>query len=369
MINNQTHQLYSGDYKPYTRGDVFRFKDYDFLYGPTNVSLKGNSRLASYKYLNKSGVEYEKIDDELQITVSGILINNLGEGYSKTAMYQASVIRSLHKDRSPGELVLPGLGTYTCIMQDYSLEETGDYQGDYSFSITFLEHTAMATFDRIVPSFTDTQESLPTEEQRNIEYTIVSGDTLSAIARKYGVTLTILKAWNPNLFDASHRNGNLIYPGEKVIIKKSTTGTESPSVYENTDKYVEQTVIAREEKLTALLENKSLKVDVPRMVGTASFSDGTVVSYKDFSKTQTLKKPTIPQTGKNIGNYFRDMLTTMQRKNIEKAKNMSLVREPETGGQSSVIFPSYGDLVEYPKDRLQLFYSVPSVKVINTPVK
>ena len=45
-------------------------------------------------------------------------------------------------------------------------------------------------------------------------HTVGSGDTLWAIAHRYGVSLTQLIAWNPQI-----KNPNLIYPGEKVRVK------------------------------------------------------------------------------------------------------------------------------------------------------
>jgi lysozyme-like protein/LysM domain-containing protein len=47
-------------------------------------------------------------------------------------------------------------------------------------------------------------------------YVIRSGDTLSGIASSHGITLGKLRALNPGLFDAAHRNGNMIRPGEVV---------------------------------------------------------------------------------------------------------------------------------------------------------
>ena len=50
-------------------------------------------------------------------------------------------------------------------------------------------------------------------------YTIRSGDTLSAIAKRSGTNLTALKRLNPGLFDSRHRAGNLIHPGERVRLR------------------------------------------------------------------------------------------------------------------------------------------------------
>jgi hypothetical protein len=47
-------------------------------------------------------------------------------------------------------------------------------------------------------------------------YTVASGDYLGKIAIANGMTLAQLKELNPHLFDAAHKGGNLIHPGEVV---------------------------------------------------------------------------------------------------------------------------------------------------------
>ena len=44
-------------------------------------------------------------------------------------------------------------------------------------------------------------------------YVIQRGDTLSAIAKKYGTTVSQLVAWN------NIKNANLIYPNQKIRVK------------------------------------------------------------------------------------------------------------------------------------------------------
>nr|WP_314067118.1 LysM peptidoglycan-binding domain-containing protein [uncultured Vagococcus sp.] len=53
-------------------------------------------------------------------------------------------------------------------------------------------------------------------------YTIASGDTLSSIARKYGVTVANLKSWN-NL------SSDIIYVGQKLSVKGGGTSTNNPT--------------------------------------------------------------------------------------------------------------------------------------------
>ncbi len=57
-------------------------------------------------------------------------------------------------------------------------------------------------------------------------HTIVSGDTLSSIARKYGVTVENLKSWN-NL------SSNIIYVGQKLSVKGASSSTNSGTTTTN----------------------------------------------------------------------------------------------------------------------------------------
>ena len=53
-------------------------------------------------------------------------------------------------------------------------------------------------------------------------YTVRSGDTLSGIAAKYGVTVNDLVSWN------NISNPNLIYVGQKIVIKKGSSPQPQP---------------------------------------------------------------------------------------------------------------------------------------------
>lgn len=48
--------------------------------------------------------------------------------------------------------------------------------------------------------------------------TVKGGDTLSAIARDQGITLGQLREANPALFTPARRNGDLVHPGDQVVI-------------------------------------------------------------------------------------------------------------------------------------------------------
>ena len=53
-----------------------------------------------------------------------------------------------------------------------------------------------------------------TSPQTKLYYTVVSGDTLSDIAQKYGTSLASILKLNPGI-----KNPNVIYPGQKIRMK------------------------------------------------------------------------------------------------------------------------------------------------------
>ena len=57
-------------------------------------------------------------------------------------------------------------------------------------------------------------KSSKTEKSEDVTYTVVKGDTLSKIAERYETTVKKLVA------DNNIKNPNLIYVGQKIVIKK-----------------------------------------------------------------------------------------------------------------------------------------------------
>lgn len=76
--------------------------------------------------------------------------------------------------------------------------------------------TPPATTPPTKPVPTNTGPAKPAAKPASRSYTIRSGDTLTAIAKRNRTTLSGLKKLNPGLFDSRHRGGNLIKPGERV---------------------------------------------------------------------------------------------------------------------------------------------------------
>lgn len=118
-------------------------------------------------------------------------------------------------EETPGTLVHPVWMTATAWFA--ALELRQEPRRDYvAYSFEFWEVVGGAQDDleeRKLSAGTATpSENSGTGQQ--VWHTVVKGDTLWALSKRYGVTLSGLIALNPSI-----RNPNLIYPGQKVRIK------------------------------------------------------------------------------------------------------------------------------------------------------
>lgn len=96
-------------------------------------------------------------------------------------------------------------------------DPSNNYRDNYSWDIcqTGILEIDGVNFDiNIMPEHITEKPA----EDGYIVYTIKSGDTLSGIASKYGVTLSQLLAWNPEYKSSP----NVIYAGQTVKIKAQT---------------------------------------------------------------------------------------------------------------------------------------------------
>ena len=73
----------------------------------------------------------------------------------------------------------------------------------------------------------------PVNGGETVEHKVEQDENLSAIAAQYGMTLEELAETNPELFDDGHNGGDLIHPGETVVIEggAETTVTETANGY------------------------------------------------------------------------------------------------------------------------------------------
>jgi LysM repeat protein len=79
-------------------------------------------------------------------------------------------------------------------------------------------------------STTPSTPSTPTNTNNNTSsqtYTVKSGDFLSTIASRHGITLTQLRNWN-------NISGDLIFPGQKLVVKQGTSTPSTPQASNST---------------------------------------------------------------------------------------------------------------------------------------
>jgi len=75
-------------------------------------------------------------------------------------------------------------------------------------------------------------------DYENERYTVSKGDTLSAIAAKYGITVKQLMAMNPQLNDPKYMGGSRIFAGTKINVKKFAEGGKVVDTLSNSGKWI-----------------------------------------------------------------------------------------------------------------------------------
>jgi len=85
-----------------------------------------------------------------------------------------------------------------------------------------------ASAEELTSSYQNVVSAKETLTSRSIQnatvHTVVKGDTLSGIAKKYGVTLSNIIAWNPQI-----SNPNRISIGQKIKVSAGNSATSKPS--------------------------------------------------------------------------------------------------------------------------------------------
>lgn len=135
----------------------------------------------------------------------------VGEGAYDTFKALASVFY----EETPGPLIHPVWMAVTAWFVGLKLEQ--EPRSDYvRYSFEFWEVmtgiSAELTVRAAAPAAE--QEDSTAGESGQVWYTVVRGDTLWAIAQRYGVTVDEIVALNPDI-----RNPNLILVGQKVRVK------------------------------------------------------------------------------------------------------------------------------------------------------
>lgn len=185
-----------------------RFKNFVWPHNPRVYSITYERKIAVHKipfgrhYLQSLGQTRRVLRGEGEF---------VGEGAYDTFKQLATVFY----EETPGVLAHPVWMTTTAWFAGLELRQ--EPRRDYvAYSFEFWEVMTDGNSGELERRTTDepgTETGTADTGQGARWHTVVRGDTLWGIARKYGVALNRIIALNPDI-----RNPNLIYPGQRVRI-------------------------------------------------------------------------------------------------------------------------------------------------------
>ena len=186
-----------------------RFKNYVWPHNPRVYEIAFHRNVAVHhvpfgrSVLEGMGMAYRILRGEGEF---------VGPGADREFQKQATVFY----EETPGILVHPVWQTANAWFVELSVkqEPLEDYVA-YAFEFwECYDHYQRTLTTVSAPSSGNTEAAATAGSAGQAYYSVVSGDTLYAIARKYALSLTELVALNPQI-----KNPNLIYPGQEVRLR------------------------------------------------------------------------------------------------------------------------------------------------------
>lgn len=176
-----------------------RFKDYVWPHNPRVYSIDYERKMA----VNKTPFGRYFLQDLGQ---SNRIMAGEGEFVGEGAYEEFGKLANAFYDPGPGDLVHPLWQTAKAHFVSLRLEQ--EPRKDYvRYSFVFWEDSELVTEVKQV-------ETVQAQSGKTAYHTVVQGDTLWGIARKYDLSLDDLLKFNPGI-----KNPNLIHMGEKVRLE------------------------------------------------------------------------------------------------------------------------------------------------------
>ena len=182
-----------------------RYKDYVWPYTPRVYTIQFKQKMGAREVpyghyaLQALGPSYRIMRGE-------------GEFVGEGAYDEFKKLATVFYSGGPGLLVHPVWQTSNAYFVELSL--TQEPRADYvRYTFTFWEDYAGHSSGTRVSGETAPEESGRSGGTEQSWYTVVRGDTMWGIARRYGIDLNALIALNPQI-----KNPNLIYVGQKVRV-------------------------------------------------------------------------------------------------------------------------------------------------------
>ena len=184
-----------------------RFKSFVWPHNPRVYSIAFQRKIAAHKI--PFGLHYLQ-----SLGQTGRVLRGEGEFVGENAYDTFKELATVFYEETPGVLVHPVWMTTTAWFAGLELrqEPRRDYVA-YSFEFWEVEGGAgdAKLTTRAVESGQENGEDGLAQARQGQWHTVVRGDTLWELARRYGVELSRIIELNPTI-----RNPNLIYPGQKV---------------------------------------------------------------------------------------------------------------------------------------------------------
>ena len=186
-----------------------RYKDYIWPHNPATYSITYERQVAVHK------VPFGRYCMQ-DLGMGCRVMRGQGEFSGKDAYAEFKKLATVFYGEGPGLLIHPLWQISNVYFTVLKLEQ--EPLPDYvRYSFEFRERydgyqETLSALSSPEPSGGTTEYTPELPGQENV-YTVVSGDTLWGIARRYSVTLEKLLQANPGI-----KNPNLIYPGDKVVI-------------------------------------------------------------------------------------------------------------------------------------------------------
>ena len=179
-----------------------RFKTYVWPHNPKVYSIDYERKMA----VNKTPFGRYFLQDLGQ---TNRVMAGEGEFVGEGAYREFGKLASIFYDPGPGQLVHPLWQTSNAHFVSLRLEQ--EPRADYvRYSFVFWEDSSQDAAAKQVSG----EENRAQVQTLAADHTVVQGDTLWGIARKYGLTLERLLELNPGI-----KNPNLIRMGEKVKLR------------------------------------------------------------------------------------------------------------------------------------------------------
>ena len=190
-----------------------RYKNYTWPHNPRTYTIEYERKMAVHKV--PFGLYHLQ-----DLGLTRRIMRGEGEFMGEGAYAEFKKLATVFYNDGPGLLIHPVWQTANAFFVELSLKQ--EPREDYvKYTFTFWELDAhYSTEPQVVKTAGGSEgdtgyagRSAGQSAGQARYYTVVKGDTLWGISRKYGMTLTALIALNPQI-----ANPNLIYPGQQVRV-------------------------------------------------------------------------------------------------------------------------------------------------------